>query len=34
MSKYNSSDNKTVLDLEDDAAAANWGGAWRMPTKD
>ena len=26
-------DNKTVLDPEDDAATANWGGAWRMPTK-
>ena len=26
-------DNKTVLDLEDDAANVNWGGAWRMPTK-
>ncbi len=26
-------DNKTVLDLEDDAAHANWGGDWRMPTK-
>ena len=25
-------DNKTVLDPEDDAATANWGGAWRMPT--
>ncbi|MGN0186457.1 MAG: hypothetical protein ACI392_01755 [Paludibacteraceae bacterium] len=25
-------DNKTVLDPEDDAAHANWGGAWRMPT--
>ena len=25
-------DNKTVLDPEDDAAIANWGGAWRMPT--
>ena len=23
---------KTVLDLEDDAAAVNWGGTWRMPT--
>jgi hypothetical protein len=22
-----------VLDPEDDAATANWGGAWRMPTK-
>ena len=26
-------DNKTVLDPEDDAATANWGGAWRMPTR-
>ena len=26
-------DNKTVLDPEDDAATANWGGAWRIPTK-
>ena len=26
-------DNKTVLDPEDDAATFNWGGAWRMPTK-
>ncbi len=26
-------DSKTVLDLEDDAARANWGGEWRMPTK-
>jgi hypothetical protein len=25
-------DNKTVLDLTDDAAHVNWGGAWRMPT--
>ena len=25
-------DNKTTLDPEDDAATANWGGAWRMPT--
>ena len=23
---------KTVLDAEDDAATANWGGTWRMPT--
>ncbi|MBQ8722453.1 MAG: fimbrillin family protein [Paludibacteraceae bacterium] len=30
--KYNSNDNKTVLDPEDDAAHVNWGGAWRMPT--
>ena len=25
-------DNKTQLELSDDAAHANWGGAWRMPT--
>lgn len=25
-------DDKTVLDLEDDAAHVNWGGNWRMPT--
>ena len=25
-------DTKTVLDPEDDAAVANWGGKWRMPT--
>lgn len=27
-------DNKTQLEFADDAARANWGGAWRMPTKD
>ena len=27
-------DNKTQLDLSDDAARANWGGFWRMPTID
>lgn len=27
-------DDKTVLDPEDDAAAVNWGGSWRMPTLD
>ena len=38
LTKYNTSssygtvDNKTVLELADDAARANWGGAWRMPT--
>ena len=31
-SSYGTVDNKTVLDLEDDAARANWGGNWRMPT--
>lgn len=30
---YGTVDNKTVLDLEDDAAYMNWGSAWRMPTK-
>ena len=30
--KYNPEDQKTVLDPEDDAASANWGGAWRMPS--
>jgi len=32
MTKYNATDGKTVLDIEDDAVRANWGGAWRMPT--
>ena len=27
-------DNKIVLELEDDAAHVNWGGDWRMPTKE
>ena len=31
--KYTATDKKTVLDLIDDAARANWGGAWCMPTK-
>lgn len=31
-SDYGTVDNKTVLDLADDAAYANWGGEWRMPT--
>ena len=29
-----SPDNKTILDLEDDAAYVNWGGSWRMPTRE
>ena len=38
ITKYNTSslgvvDNKTKLDLVDDAAYRNWGGDWRMPTK-
>ena len=31
-SSYGTVDNKTQLDLSDDAAYANWGGSWRMPT--
>lgn len=27
------SDDKTTLELSDDAANVNWGGSWRMPTK-
>ena len=41
MTKYNTKssyghvvDNKTVLDLEDDAAHVALGGKWRMPTDD
>ena len=32
MTKYNSTDGKTVLESSDDAVQANWGGSWRMPT--
>lgn len=38
LTKYNSNssygivDNKTHLELEDDAAHVNWGESWRMPT--
>ena len=31
-SSYGTVDNKTTLDLEDDAAYVNWGSNWRMPT--
>ena len=31
-SDYGTVDNKKQLDLSDDAAHANWGGSWRMPT--
>lgn len=40
LTKYNTQsengivDNKTTLDLEDDAAYVNWGENWRMPTED
>ena len=30
-SSYGTVDNKTTLELSDDAARANWGGNWRMP---
>lgn len=32
VTKYTGSDGLTNLLPEDDAAAANWGGGWRMPT--
>ena len=32
MTKYNSTDKLTTLKASDDAAVANWGGRWRMPT--
>ena len=38
LTKYNTEaekgvvDNKTTLELTDDAAHVQWGGAWRMPT--
>jgi len=32
-SEYGIVDNKTVLELSDDAAHVNWGGSWRMPKK-
>ena len=31
-SYYGTVDNKTQLELSDDAARAIWGGSWRMPT--
>lgn len=33
MSKYNTSDNKTHLELTDDAASVNMGGDWHMPNR-
>lgn len=32
LTKYNENDNITTIELCDDAASVNWGGAWRMPT--
>jgi len=31
-STFGTVDNKTTLELTDDAARENWGGTWRMPT--
>ena len=31
-SDFGTIDNKTVLEAADDAARANWGGSWSMPT--
>ncbi len=31
-SDYGTVDNKRTLESADDAATANWGGSWRMPT--
>ncbi len=32
FTKYNSTDGKTILDSEDDAATVNWGSDFRIPT--
>ena len=32
LTKYTGSDGLTTLEASDDAATANWGGKWRMPT--
>ena len=32
-SYFGTVDNKTTLELTDDAAHVNWGGKWRMPTR-
>ena len=34
ITKYNATDGLTTLLPEDDAAHVNWGGQWRMPTKE
>ena len=34
LTKYNTTDGKTTLDPEDDAAKVLWGGYWRMPSKE
>ncbi len=32
INTYGVVDNRTILELSDDAAYTNWGGNWRMPT--
>lgn len=32
MEKYNATDGKTIIDLEDDVANSEWGNYWRIPT--
>ena len=32
--KYNYSDGKTQLEVQNDAASANWGWSWRLPSKE
>ena len=32
FTKYNATDGLATLEAVDDAAVANWGGSWRMPT--
>ena len=32
LTKYNTTDNITILDKSDDATTVNWGGDWRTPT--
>ena len=34
LTKYNTTDGKTTLEPEDDAAQVHWGGNWRMPSKE
>jgi uncharacterized repeat protein (TIGR02543 family) len=34
ITKYNDTDGKNVLEAADDAATANWGAIWRMPTRE
>ncbi len=34
MTPAHKPDNKVLLEADDDAATANWGGTWRMPTRE